>query len=122
LPIEDLGIVIDQLTYLVTDPSKFDAGEFLLSLVNVATIFPPAKPLKLFTAPIRGLLRAIKPLNPKFARYIGGALLKVVRKAKKGQFDSLWNMLPFMVLGGQMYSDPETRKGAELLISSIDRV
>ncbi|MBK8973305.1 MAG: hypothetical protein IPM37_18840 [Hahellaceae bacterium] len=43
-----------------------------------------------------------------------------MKKAKKGDFDTLWNMLPFLVLAAEMYNDEEVRKGLEFLISTVD--
>ena len=37
IPIEDFGIVLDQLGYLVSDPEKFDGMEFTIALVNTIT-------------------------------------------------------------------------------------
>ena len=120
LPLEDFGIVFEQLGYLMTDPEKFDGAEFAIALVNVITIFPPAKPLKLFTTPLRAMFRKLNHINPKFAKYFGGVIDGVIKKAKKGEFDTLWNMLPFMVLAAEMYNDPETRKGIEFMFETID--
>jgi hypothetical protein len=40
----------------------------------------------------------LKVINPKFAKHFGGFINKVMQKASKGDFDTLWNMLPFLVL------------------------
>lgn len=120
IPIEDFGIVLDQLGYLVSDPEKFDGMEFTIALVNTITIFPPAKPLKLFTTPLRALFRSMDKVNPKFAKHFAGYLGKVVQKAKKGDFDTLWNTLPFLVLAAELYSDPDAREGLEFLFSTVD--
>ncbi len=120
IPIEDFGIVLDQLGYLVSDPEKFDGMEFTIALVNTVTIFPPAKPLKLFTTPLRAMFRSLDKVNPKFAKHFAGYLGKVVQKAKKGDFDTLWNTLPFLVLAAELYSDPDAREGLEFLFSTVD--
>ena len=120
IPIEDFGIVLDQLGYLVSDPEKFDGMEFTIALVNTVTIFPPAKPLKLFTTPLRALFRSMDKVNPRFAKHFAGYLGKVVQKAKKGNFDTLWNTLPFLVLAAELYSDPDAREGLEFLFSTVD--
>ena len=72
LPIEDIGIVLQQMAYAVSDPDKFEPDEFIISLINVVTIFPPAKPLKLVTTPLRALFRSLKAVNPKFVKHFGG--------------------------------------------------
>lgn len=120
IPIEDFGIVLDQLGYLVSDPEKFDGMEFTIALVNTVTIFPPAKPLKLFTKPLRAMFRSMNKVNPKFAKHFAGYLGKVVQRAKKGDFDTLWNTLPFLVLAAELYTDDDAREGLEFLFSTVD--
>lgn len=120
LPIEDFGIVFQQLGYLVSDPEKFDGMEFTIALVNTITIFPPAKPLKLFTTPLRAMFRSLDKVNPKFAKHFGGYLGKVVQRAKRGDFDTLWNTLPFLVLAAELYTDEDAREGLKFLFSTVD--
>ncbi|PAV24776.1 hypothetical protein CF392_14325 [Tamilnaduibacter salinus] len=120
VPVEDFGFVLDQLGYLVSDPEKFDGMEFTIALVNTITIFPPAKPLKLFTKPLRAMFRKLDKVNPAFARHFAGYLGKVVQKAKRGDFDTLWNTLPFLVLAAELYNDPESREGLKFLFSTVD--
>lgn len=84
LPLESIGIVMQQLGYLAgIGDGEFEPDEFIIALVDVVTIFPPAKPLKLFTKPLRGLTRGLKETNPKFMRYFAVSLNRAVRKAKK---------------------------------------
>ncbi|WP_416398403.1 hypothetical protein [Allohahella sp. A8] len=120
LPIEDFGIVIVQLGYLVSDPEKFDGLEFSIAAVNVITIFPPAKPLKVITTPLRALLRKLNDVNPKFAKYFAGYLGKVVQRSKTGDFSLLWNSLPFLALAVELYEDEDSRKGLEFMFSTIN--
>ncbi|MFT5084630.1 MAG: hypothetical protein ACI9Y1_002685, partial [Lentisphaeria bacterium] len=121
LPIESFVIVFEQLGYLMgIGDGEFQADEFIIALVDVVTIFPPAKPLKLFVKPLRAMTRALRSVNPKFMRYFAVSLSRVLKKAKKGEFDTLWNLLPFMVVGAQMYNDEDSREGLKFLISSID--
>ncbi|WP_416398400.1 LamG domain-containing protein [Allohahella sp. A8] len=120
LPIEDFGIVIVQLGYLVSDPEKFDGLEFSIAAVNVITIFPPAKPLKIITTPLRALLRKLNDVNPKFAKYFAGYLGKVVQRSRTGDFSLLWNSLPFLALAVELYEDEDSRKGLEFMFSTIN--
>src|SRR5690606_26236410 len=120
IPLESFGILFQQLSYLVTDPNKFEADEFVIALVDAITIFPPAKGLKLFTTPLKAMTRALKGINPKFMKHFGGYLNRVMQKAKKGDFDTLWNTLPFLVIAAEMYNDEEARKGLEFLMSTVD--
>ena len=117
LPIESIKEVVVQLSYLVTDPDKFEMDIFIVSAVDMLTIFPVAKPLKLFTTPLKAMMRFMpKKMRPHFAR----ALKQVMNRAKKGDFDVLWNLLPFMVLTAEMMSDEEMRKGLEFMFSTVN--
>ena len=117
LPIESIKEVVVQLSYLVTDPDKFEMDIFIVSAVDVLTIFPVAKPLKLFTTPLKAMMRFMpKKMRPHFAK----ALKQVMNRAKKGDFDVLWNLLPFMVLTAEMMSDEEMRKGLEFMFSTVN--
>ena len=66
------------------------------------------------------MLKVSKRVNPKFARYFGVAISRALRKAKTGDFDTLWNLLPFMVLAAELYADPEAREGLEFLMSTVN--
>ncbi len=121
LPLESFGIVFEQLGYLTgVNEREFDAVTFGVALVDVLTIFPPAAPLKAVVKPFQAMLKVSKRVNPKFARYFGVAISRALRKAKKGDFDTLWNLLPFMVLAAELYADPEAREGLEFLMSTVN--
>ena len=121
LPIESFGIVFEQLGYLTgVKEGEFDAVAFGVALVDVLTIFPPAAPLKAVVKPFQAMLKISKRVNPKFARYFGVAISRALRKAKTGDFDTLWNLLPFMVLAAELYADPEAREGLEFMMSTVN--
>ncbi|GGX56066.1 hypothetical protein [Saccharospirillum salsuginis] len=119
IPIESIGIVFEQLALLATDPEEFDAMEFTIAAVDVLTIFPPAKPLKAVTKPMQVMMRGIARTNPKFSKHFAGVLGKVMNRAKKGDFDTLWNLLPFLVVVIDLYQDEESRQGLEMIWSSV---
>ena len=56
----------------------------------------------------------------KFRKHFISALATVAKKAQKGDLDTLWNILPFMVLAGEMYADPELREGMDFLMESVN--
>jgi len=121
LPLESFATVFQQLGYLAgIGNGEFEADVFIIALVDVVTVFPPAKPLAAFTRPLKALTKGLKNSNPRFMRYFAGALNGAVRKARKGDFDTLWNTLPFMVLAAQMWLDEDSRKGLEFLVSTVD--
>ncbi|WP_299941182.1 hypothetical protein [uncultured Microbulbifer sp.] len=121
LPIESFGIVFEQLGYLTgLKEGEFDPVEFGVALVDVLTIFPPAAPLKAVVKPLQALLKVSKRVNPKFARYFGVAISRALRRAKTGDLDTLWNLLPFMVLAAELYFDPDAREGLEFLMSTVN--
>jgi len=113
IPLESFGVVFQQLGYLITDPSRFQPAEFIIAFVDVLTLSPPAKGLKLLVVPLKAMTRGLRKINPKFMRYFAGTLNKVMRKAKKGEFDTLWNLLPFIVLAAEMFVDDDLREGLE---------
>lgn len=119
IPLESFEILFQQLGYLVSDPDKFEADEFVIALVDAITLFPPAKPLKLFTTPLKAMTRAMKAVNPKFAKHFGGFIDRVMQKAKKGDFDTVWNLLPFLVIAAEMYTDDEAREGLMFLVRTV---
>ena len=119
IPLESVGVLIEQLQYAVTDPEKFDAAEFTIALVDTITILPLAKPLKAFTRPLKAMTKFLKPLNPKFTKHFAGAFGKLFGKIRKGDTDTLLNLLPFLVTAAEMYSDEESRKGLEFLIKTV---
>ncbi|RCU52636.1 hypothetical protein DU002_01305 [Corallincola holothuriorum] len=119
LPIEDLNIVVTQLGYLATDPEKFDAVELLLSSINVITVIPVAKPLKLVTGPAKAVMRHLRKLNPRIAKIMGEYVGVVVKQAKDGKFDNLANLLPFFLIMVEMFEDDEARAGMEFMLGTL---
>ncbi|GAD03840.1 hypothetical protein [Agarivorans albus] len=119
LPIEDVKILITQIGYLANDPEKFDGLETTLASINVITIFPLAKPLKLVTTPLRAMTRMLKKINPKLMVHMGGFIGKVANKAKSGDTKMLENMLPFLAIAVQMYLDDEAREGMVFMFKTV---
>ncbi len=120
LPIQELGIVLQQLTYAVTDPDKFEGDTFIVNLIVAATYLPPGRVLQPFAKTLGVLFKTLKGVNPKFLKYFGGMFSGIMSKAKKGDFDTLWNMLPFFIVMAEMYNDEEARKGLEFMFKTVD--
>ncbi|ACE83427.1 hypothetical protein CJA_2502 [Cellvibrio japonicus Ueda107] len=120
LPVQELGIVLQQLAYAVTDPDKFEGDTFIVNLIIAATYLPPGRVLQPFAKSLGVLFRTLKGINPKFLKYFGGMFSGVISRAKKGQFDILWHMIPFFIVIAEMYNDPEARKGLEFMFRTVD--
>ena len=116
IPLESFATIFQQLAYLATNDDRFSGFELVIALVDAITIFPPAKGLKAFTGPLKAMTVLFRSVNPKFMDYFGSAIGRVMTKAKEGKFDTLWNLLPFLVLGAQLYIDEESREGLKFLI------
>ncbi|MEJ2075926.1 MAG: hypothetical protein P8X79_20975, partial [Reinekea sp.] len=115
VPLDAFGEVIDQLGYLATNDPDFSPLALAGALVESLSVLPPAKGIKFITKPLRATL---KVLPPKAAKQLGGAMKTVIQKAKKGDFDTLWNLMPFMVMIAQVGADPEAREGLIMLLES----
>ena len=119
-PVQELGIVFQQLAYAVTDPDKFEGDTFIVNLIVAATYLPPGRVLQPFAKSLGILFKTLKGINPKFLKYFGGMFSGIVSKAKKGDFDTLWHMIPFFIVLAEMYNDDEARKGLEFMFQTVD--
>jgi hypothetical protein len=120
LPVQELGIVLQQLAYAVTDPDKFEGDTFIVNLIVAATYLPPGRVLQPFAKTLGVLFKTLKGINPKFLKYFGGMFSGIISKAKKGEFDTLWHMIPFFIVLAEMYNDDEARKGLEFMFQTVD--
>ena len=116
LPIESLNVIANQISILA-DGGEVDGVKFMLAIMDVLTYFPPARPLQLLLRPLKGLAHI---MPRKFRNHFIGALGGIANKARKGDFDTLWNVLPFLILAAEMYHDPDTREGIEFLMSTVN--
>jgi hypothetical protein len=57
--------------------------------------------------------------NPKFIKAIGGVMGKVTDDLLSGKFDTIIQMAPFLIIAGEMLSDPEARQGLMVMVNSI---
>lgn len=123
LPIHSLKVVGQQLAYVTgISEGKFDPIAFTLATLDVISFFPPAKGLAFVVKPLQGFCYFANRIHPRFMTYMGTGLVRVMSKAKAGDFNRLWNTLPFLVLGATLYFDDEARDGLVFMISTIDSV
>jgi hypothetical protein len=115
LPLESLNVIANQISILA-EGGEVDGVKFMLAVMDVLTYFPPARPLQLLLKPLKGLAHI---MPRKFRNHFIGALGGIANKARKGDFDTLWNVLPFLILAAEMYHDPDTREGIEFLMSTV---
>jgi len=107
VPYEDFITLGKQLMYLATgDWENFKPTELIFSALGVATVLPVAKPLKPLLGPIKKMVKAMErfPLT----KHLAGAVGSAVKAATSGKADKLTNLVPFLVVGVEIYEDPET--------------
>jgi hypothetical protein len=119
-PAQELKAIIQQLTYAVTDPEKFEGDVLIVNLIIAVTYFPPGRVLQPFAKTLGVVFKTLKAINPKFMKYFAGMFKGVMSRAKKGDFDTLWNMLPFFMIVAEMYEDEEAREGLKFLFETVD--
>ena len=122
IPLEDFYILGQQLVFLATNNPSFDPIELSLAAVGAISIIPtPAtKPLKAVVNPLRRLLRIVNTANPKFIKAFGSVIGRTAQKAfKKRSIDDLINIAPFLIIGGEMVADEESREALLIMIKSI---
>ncbi|WP_143873581.1 LamG-like jellyroll fold domain-containing protein [Catenovulum sediminis] len=119
LPFEAIGTFYEQTNYLIDGDSRFDALELSLAGIEILTIIPIAKPLLALTKPLKLFIRPLKNSNPKFIKALGDVIGKLGDDIVKGKFDKAINLLPMMLIMGEMLSDEEARQGLMVMVNSI---
>lgn len=120
LPVQEVKAIIQQLTYTVTDPEKFEGDVLIVNLIIAVTYFPPGRVLQPFAKTLGVVFKTLKAINPKFMKYFAGMFKGVMSRAKKGDLDTLWHMLPFFMIVAEMYEDEEAREGLKFLFETVD--
>ncbi|AWB66256.1 hypothetical protein C2869_07345 [Saccharobesus litoralis] len=119
LPFEAIGTFYEQTNYLMDGDSRFDELELALAGIEILTIIPIAKPLLAITKPLKLFIRPLKSSNPKFIKALGDVIGKLGDDIVKGKFDKAINLLPMMLIMGEMLSDAEARQGLMVMVNSI---
>ncbi|WP_133126626.1 Ig-like domain-containing protein [Shewanella sp. 10N.286.52.B9] len=115
---EGIGLV-KQIYYLVTDDDDFDVMELTLNAIAVISVFPPAKALLPLSKGLRFFLKPLKGSIGKFVKATGGVMYKIINEATDKRYDTLMNLLPFLIIAGEMVADSEAREGLFLMIKSV---
>ncbi|GAP73918.1 hypothetical protein W04_0429 [Pseudoalteromonas sp. SW0106-04] len=110
---------VKQVYYLASGDDDFDAAELVLNGLEVITVIPLAKPLLPVVRTLKAVLRPLKRANPKFMKSVGGVIGKVADEALDKRFDTLVNLLPFLVIAGEMAFDSESRQSLMLVIKTV---
>jgi hypothetical protein len=120
IPLEDIGFLTQQLYYLATGNPKFNPVELSLAAIGTLTLIPLAKPLKVVVGPLRNIIRRVDGTNPRFVIAFGSVIGRTVQKAWDTKtFKVLLDILPFMIIAGELASDEESRKGLLTLIETV---
>ena len=120
IPYEDIMMLGEQIYYLATSDSRFDPMQLALSAVSTLTVIPIAKPLKFVIGPLKSMLPFVKLANNKFiksfASIVGGA---VKRAWDSKSFQRIVDLLPMLIIAGEMMADPEARDGLLLIVKTV---
>ena len=119
IPIEDVGVLIQQLYYLATDSSKFDRAELVASAVGTLTIIPIAKPLKPFVPGLKALMKVGSRIRPAFFQSSAGPLGRAVKRAFKGNTDDILVWLPMLYLMAEMVLEEDSREALFFITDTI---
>ncbi|WP_070884417.1 Ig-like domain-containing protein [Pseudomonas argentinensis] len=106
IPYEDFITIGEQLIYWSNDDPRFDAGTLAFAAIGAATVIPVAKPIKPFLAPAKKMVAALK----KFPgiKHFAGAIGSSVKGGLSGNTKRLEQLLPFILLGVELYQDEES--------------
>jgi hypothetical protein len=121
IPYQDFIMLAKQLYYLATqDWENFNAVDLAFSALGVITVIPVAKPLKLVLKPLKAFLKLYsKPPTKKVIRAVAGAIGKAAKLAASGKTQKLLNILPYLLIVGEMMIDAEAREGIGIMVKSI---
>jgi len=120
IPFEDIQLVFKQLQLLASSDPAFDPVELSLAALGTATIIPLAKPIIPVLKPLQKMIRFSNNANPKFVKSFAGVAGKAIKKAWDDKsFQILLDMLPFLVIAGELMADEESRQALLVIIESI---
>ena len=111
LPIEDIGIIYQQINLLIVGDPSFDPVQLAISSVSVMTFLPgPGALLRPVLRPISRFYRLMSR-NSKAIKAFAGVLDDIVSKAKRGNWDAISSrvssMVPFLLIASEMLTEPE---------------
>ncbi|WP_105172066.1 hypothetical protein [Pseudoalteromonas sp. T1lg24] len=119
LPIDEGKGLAMQIYYAATGSDNFDPLELTLNAIGVLTVIPIAKPLLPVVKVLNKVLVPLNKSNPKFIKSIGGVMGKVADELMDNKYDTLWTLMPFLLIAGEMALDEEAREGLTILVKSI---
>ncbi|WP_159084085.1 LamG domain-containing protein [Saccharobesus litoralis] len=119
IPYEETISMFKQVYYLATGDEQFDSMQLTLDTLGVLTVFPAAKVFSPVIKSLRGFMKTAKGINPKFVKSLAGVIGKIGKKLMKGDLDTLLNILPMVIIVGDMLSNEESRQALNILIKSV---
>jgi len=105
IPIRDFEMLYEQIAYLATSDARFDPVELTLAGLGVLTAIPVAKPLKVVLKPLQKFYRKFG--NKPIVKATAGVLDRYAGFIRKGEFDRLYNMLPYLLIVAELIKEPE---------------
>jgi hypothetical protein len=100
---------------------EFDPVALIIAGLDVALVFsgPLRGPLKLAFDPLAKLM--LNPATIKLAKVLGPFFGKIVQRvAKSRSIDPILNLLPFLMIVGEIAADEEAREAIPIIIDAIN--
>ncbi|PID61948.1 MAG: hypothetical protein CSB44_05600 [Gammaproteobacteria bacterium] len=120
LPVGDAVMLARQLFYLATGNPNYSTVELVGSALGTLTIIPLAKPLKPFIPGLKAVMRLTRRIDPAFFRSTAGPMGRAIKRAWKGDVQSLLHWLPTLYVFAQMTLDEESREALLFILNTIE--
>lgn len=119
IPVSSIIAITEQIGRIGTE--EFDPVILIISGLDVALVFsgPLRGPLKLAFDPLAKLM--LNPATIKLAKVLGPFFGKIVQKvAKSRSIDPILNLLPFLMIVGEIAADEEAREAIPIIFDAIN--
>ncbi len=118
VPIEEFGILIEQLSYVAQqDWENFDPVELAMAALGVATVVPIMKPLKPLLTPLKQFMRRYG--NKPFVKHLAAVLGRASEEAVYGKTDKLLALAPYFMILAELAQDPEGIDAVLMIVDSV---
>ncbi|WP_415893760.1 hypothetical protein ACMXYN_04970 [Neptuniibacter sp. PT8_73] len=117
--LDSVGVIWDQLGNMVAG-RDVDIVAFSVAVLDLLTLFPPAAPLKIVVTPAKLAIRLMNRVNGTATKYLAGALKRMYDKAKKRDFDLIFQGIATFIVLADMFKDEEAREGLSVIVSTIN--
>jgi hypothetical protein len=119
IPVSSIITITEQIGRIGTE--EFDPVALIIAGLDVALIFsgPLRGPLKIAFDPLAKLIS--NPATQKLAKILGPFFGNIIEKvAKSRSTDPILNLLPFLMIVGEIAADEEAREAIPIIIDAIN--